>query len=50
MTVYRMVHSGRLPAFRVGRLIRIAKVDLLAYRDRNKYRRREAKKAAAAQS
>ncbi len=34
--VYRLVHNGRLPAFWVGCRIRIAKVDLIAFR--KKYR------------
>ncbi len=42
-TVYRKIQSGRLPAFRLedqdhGEL-RVATIDLLAFKERNKYRR-----------
>lgn len=40
-TVYRKIHSGKLPAFRLDENgeLRIAVVDLLAFRERNKYRK-----------
>lgn len=49
-TAYRLVDSGQLPAFRLGdgeADIRVAKVDLLNFRHRNKYRRMKRKKAEA---
>lgn len=49
-TAYYLITDGRLPAFRIGRAIRVAKVDLLAFRDRNKYRKRKPRKKPVAKS
>lgn len=35
-TVQRLIKSGKLPAFKVGRVIRVARTDLLEFRKRNK--------------
>ena len=37
MTVYRLVHSGDLPAVRVGRSVRVPESDVHAYLERSFY-------------
>jgi excisionase family DNA binding protein len=49
-TVRSLINDGKLPAFRVGRHVRVAKIDLLAFRGRNKYQRRKTKRNAASVS
>jgi excisionase family DNA binding protein len=34
-TIYRLVSAGELGAVRIGRLVRIPRIDLLDYLDRN---------------
>lgn len=48
-TVYRKIGSGALPAFRLGEggELRVAVVDLLAFRERNKYRGKTRRAASA---
>ena len=35
LTAYHLVWDGRLPSFKVGRLIRVRKIDLAEYRKRH---------------
>lgn len=35
MTVYRLVHSGEMPAARFGKSVRISEVDMEQYRQRS---------------
>jgi excisionase family DNA binding protein len=37
MTVYRLVHSGELPAVRVGRSFRVTEEDVNAYLEKSFY-------------
>lgn len=37
MTVYRLVHSGELPAVRVGRSFRVSEKDVNAYLQKSFY-------------
>jgi excisionase family DNA binding protein len=38
MTVYRLIHAGKIPAVQVGKSYRIEQADLMAYLRRSKTR------------